>query len=316
MVQRQGAIDDILGAHVQGDHAEARRAAHPATVLEHAGLGQPRGARGVDIKAGIVEENLLAAGWVVAGVVEADSHQVDEPFRRDTRLARGVLIGDEPGSGRLDRHPISYRQIRRNQLLTDNDRHRRHQIHTVHQGIAGLRGIEQGTDRADLGHRQNRHQQFRAVLDEDRHHVALADTLADQVMGDAVGPLVDLAVTERDVVLQQRRAIRVAQCGLFETPAQTTRLGRVLDVGGLHAPHHPGDGLGDGRQLAEHHAPGNRVVRRATHDAPVRSFYCRAAMTEPENTSTVLELYTRFLKCFVSAILICDLDPRLIQGQS
>jgi len=35
--------------------------------------------------------------------------------------------------------------------------------------------------------------------------------------------------------------------------------------------------------------------------APVRSFYCRATVIEPENTSTVLELYTRFLKCFVSA---------------
>jgi hypothetical protein len=44
--------------------------------------------------------------------------------------------------------------------------------------------------------------------------------------------------------------------------------------------------------------------------APVRSFYCRAALIEPENTSTVLELYTRFLKCFVSAILIRDLDLR------
>jgi hypothetical protein len=30
-------------------------------------------------------------------------------------------------------------------------------------------------------------------------------------------------------------------------------------------------------------------------------------MSEAENTSTVLELYTRFLKCFVSAILIRDL---------
>ncbi|CAN7587441.1 hypothetical protein [Pseudomonas umsongensis] len=34
---------------------------------------------------------------------------------------------------------------------------------------------------------------------------------------------------------------------------------------------------------------------------PVGSSYCRAALNAPENTSTVLRLYTRFLKCFVSA---------------
>ncbi len=173
VVQRQSAIDDIVGAHVQGDHAEARRTAHPASVLEHARLGQPRGARGVNIKAGIIKENLPAAGRVVAAIVETDGHQVDETFRRDTRLARGVLIGDEPGSVSLDRHPVTHSEVRRDQLLTDNDRRRRHQIHTVHQGVAGLGGIEQRTDCADLGHRQYGHQQFRAVLDEDRHHIPL-----------------------------------------------------------------------------------------------------------------------------------------------
>jgi hypothetical protein len=35
--------------------------------------------------------------------------------------------------------------------------------------------------------------------------------------------------------------------------------------------------------------------------APVRSFYCRVALIEAENTSGLLELYTRFLQCFVSA---------------
>jgi hypothetical protein len=34
-------------------------------------------------------------------------------------------------------------------------------------------------------------------------------------------------------------------------------------------------------------------------------------LIEPENTSTVLELYTRFLKCFVSATLIRDLIREL-----
>jgi hypothetical protein len=46
--------------------------------------------------------------------------------------------------------------------------------------------------------------------------------------------------------------------------------------------------------------------------APVRSSYCRATVIEPENTSTVLELYTRFLKCFVSATLVRDLGPQVV----
>jgi hypothetical protein len=40
---------------------------------------------------------------------------------------------------------------------------------------------------------------------------------------------------------------------------------------------------------------------------PVRCSYCRATVIEPENTSTVLELYTRFLKCFVSAEKACNI---------
>jgi hypothetical protein len=38
-------------------------------------------------------------------------------------------------------------------------------------------------------------------------------------------------------------------------------------------------------------------------DAPVRFSYCRVALFEAENTSAVLELYTRFLQCFVSGTL-------------
>ncbi|MNN28184.1 hypothetical protein D3C81_1417440 [compost metagenome] len=142
----------------------------------------------------------------------------------------------------------------------------------MHQGVAGLRGVDQRTDRPDLGHGQNGHQQFRTVFDEHRHHIALADALADQVMGDAIGPLVDVGVAQRHRALQQGRAIGVAQRGLLETPAQTARLGRVRDVCDLHAFHHPWDGFGNGRQLAEHHAPGNRVLRCTAH-ASSRSIF-------------------------------------------
>ncbi len=44
VVQRQRAIHDIVGLHVQGDQAEAGGRAHPATMAKHPGLGQPSGA--------------------------------------------------------------------------------------------------------------------------------------------------------------------------------------------------------------------------------------------------------------------------------
>ncbi|MNF54342.1 hypothetical protein D3C84_357690 [compost metagenome] len=66
VVQRQGAIDDVPGTHVQRDHAEAGGRAHPATVLEHPSLGQPGRAGGVDIEARVVEVHLLAAERVFA----------------------------------------------------------------------------------------------------------------------------------------------------------------------------------------------------------------------------------------------------------
>ena len=141
----------------------------------------------------------------------------------------------------------------------------------MHQRIAGLRGVEHGTDRAHLGHRQHADQQLRPVLDEYRHTVALADALGQQVMGDAIGLRVDLCITQHRIATQQRRALGIASGGLFETPAQATRLGRVQDIGQLHALDDPGNGSGDGWQLAQHHAPGNGVAGCTTHGDLPRS---------------------------------------------
>ncbi|MNI14080.1 hypothetical protein D3C73_673310 [compost metagenome] len=265
VIQRQGAIDDVIGAHVQGDQAETRGTAHPAAMLEYASLGQPCRARGIDIETGVVEKNLLAAGGVVIKLVERGRHQVDVAIRRNARLAPGVLVGDKPGACCGNGHPLANRFKRWHQLFTDNDCHGRHQIQAVNQGVTGLRGVEQGTDGTDLGHRQDGHQQFRPVLDEHRHPIAFADALGEQVMSDAIGPLVDLPIAEHHLPLQQGRTIGIAQGGLLERPAQPTRLCRVRDVRRLHALHHPRDGFGDRRQFAEHHAPGDRVARRAAH---------------------------------------------------
>lgn len=142
---------------------------------------------------------------------------------------------------------------------------RRYQVQAVHQGVTGLRGIKQRADRTRLGHRQDSHQQFRTILDEHRHHITLADALPAQMVGHAIGPLVHLGVGQEHIALKQCRAVGIAQRRLLEAPAQATGLGWILDVGSFHAPDHSWQGLGDGGQFAQHHAPGNRVVQRAAH---------------------------------------------------
>ncbi|EXF95566.1 hypothetical protein HK44_025065 [Pseudomonas fluorescens HK44] len=123
-----------------------------------------------------------------------------------------------------------------------------------------MRGIEHGADRANLGHHQHRDQQFRAVFDEDPDHITFANTLGNQIMSNAVGPLVDLCITESDFTLQQRRAIGIAVRRLLEAPTEAAGLIRLYDIGDLKPPDHPWQGFGNGRQLTEHHAPGDHVV--------------------------------------------------------
>ncbi|MNF54343.1 hypothetical protein D3C84_357700 [compost metagenome] len=135
----------------------------------------------------------------------------------------------------------------------------------MHQRLLGLRGIEHGTDGAELGDGQYRDQQFRTVLDEDPDHVALADTLGMQVMGDPVGPLVGLGITEADRAVQQRRPLGVALRRLLKGKRQAAGLVRLFDVGDFEPLDHPWQGFDDGRQLTEHHAPGNHVLVRAAH---------------------------------------------------
>ncbi|MNS85364.1 hypothetical protein D3C72_1192270 [compost metagenome] len=171
-------------------------------MLEHPGLGQAGGAGGINVETRIVEEDLLAARRILAGGVGTGADQIDVPVGRNARMAVGVLIGDKPGARCSDRYLIANRRIRRKQFFAHNNRHRRHQIHTVDKCVTRLRGVEQRADRADLGQRQNGHQQFRAVFDKHRDHVALADALPVQIVSDAVGPLVDLRIGQPHIAVQ------------------------------------------------------------------------------------------------------------------
>lgn len=161
-------------------------------MLEDASLGQTGGAGGVDIEAWVVEVDLLAACGVIRRAVRTGSHQVD--IARGHRRRR--LFGNVPGALRINRHLPAHGVVGFGQLRADHNRHRVYQGQAVDQHCLGLRGVEHGADAADLGHRQHGQQQFGTVFNKQRDHIPLANALGLQVMGDAVGMLVGLAVTE------------------------------------------------------------------------------------------------------------------------
>lgn len=79
VVERQGAIQNVVPAHVQRNAAKADGGFGPAAVFHDARFGQARGTGGVDIKAGVVEEDLRGAGGVVHRALGAGRQQVDVP---------------------------------------------------------------------------------------------------------------------------------------------------------------------------------------------------------------------------------------------
>ena len=158
VIQRQGAINNVVRLHIQRDHAETTVGFHPATVLEDSGLGQTGGAGRVDIKARIIEVDALGGYRVFRGFLSADPRQIDVALRGLPCIPAGVLIGDEEGFTRVDGDLGAHGIVNRHQLLADDNRQGFHQIQAVHQHTLSLRGVEHRAHAADFGHGQHMHQ--------------------------------------------------------------------------------------------------------------------------------------------------------------
>ena len=111
-------------------------------------------------------------------------------------------------------------------------------------------------------------QQFGTVLDEDADDVAFLDALADQVVGDAVGPLVDFVIGEANVFVQDGRTTRILFYRLFECPAQAAGHAGILDITDFESLDDPGQIAHDERRFLEHHAPGDHISSTACHVTP------------------------------------------------
>ncbi|MNO84700.1 hypothetical protein D3C76_760490 [compost metagenome] len=193
----------------------------------------------------------------------ADAGQVDVTLGRDARIASGVGVSQEERAQLIDGNLVTHRVKGWHQLFADDNRRGIDQAQTVDQDVVGLRGVEHGADTADLADRQHADQQFRAIFNKYADHIAFFQATGKQVVGETVGPLVDLFITETIVLVEQRRSLRVARNRLFEGPPQAAGL-IDLELGSFDSPDEPRNGPGDRGDFAQHHAPGNHVAI-ATH---------------------------------------------------
>lgn len=157
-------------------------------------------------------------------------------------------------------HVLVHSLERRQQLVADDGGLGLHQVDAVRQHLAGLRGVDHGGDHAELAERDHGGEQLGAVLDVDGDHVALLQALGLEVVGHAVGPLVELRVGEADVLVQHRGSMRVFPRGLLDRPAEADVLGRI-GIGGEQQPlDHLRETGGDFRELAGEGYGGDDVL--------------------------------------------------------
>ena len=177
----------------------------PAAVVEHHRLGHAGGAGGVDVEQRVAQEGLVGAGRILAGAILDLGGQVGEAFRGGARVGQGVLVGEVE------------------EVLLQVGEH-----------LALLGGVDQGGTDAQLGAAQHGGQQLGTVFHVHRHGIAFLQADGGQVIGDAVGPGIELLVGELPVLVEDGDAVGVAVGGLFESHPQAQRRVGVGDLA------HPG----------------------------------------------------------------------------
>ncbi len=230
----------------------------PAAVVEHHRLGQAGGAGGVDVEQRIAQEGLVGALRVLAGTTLDRGGQVGEAFRGGARVGQGVLVG-EVEEVLLQVQIVTDFLDHVHQLLTDDRRLGLHQVEAVYQHFPFLGGVDQGGAHAQFGTADKRGRKLRTVLHVQGHGVAFLQADGGQVVGDAVGPGVELAIGVAAVAVNHREAVRIVRRHLLESHAQPQRPGGVGDLA------HPG-AFDQARQVhhhfrhfAQHFGQGNNV---------------------------------------------------------
>ena len=176
----------------------------------------------------------MGAGRILAGAILDLGGQVGEAFRGGARVGQGVLVG-EVEEVLLQVQVVTHFLDHVHQLLADDRRLGFYQVEAVGEYLALLGGVDQGGTDAQLGAAQHGGQQLGTVFHVHHHGVAFLQADGGQVVGDAVGPGIELLVGELPVLVEDGDAVGVAVGGLFESHPQAQRRVGVGDLAHLGA---------------------------------------------------------------------------------
>ena len=198
VIHRQAVVHPVARARVH--HAgEPVAPLHQPVVTDVGGLGQPRGARGVDIQRPILDgrrpplgqtQRFARASLDVA--INAQHSVVVAAVRPDRGRARKVR---QRGEQQID------------ELRGHDDVLRRDDIDAMGERGAGQIGIEQRDDPADAGDAKPDRHVVRPVRHEQTDRVALGETLSERPAGVSVRPFRECLIGQALPIGEQGRCV-------------------------------------------------------------------------------------------------------------
>ncbi|GEM30495.1 hypothetical protein NN3_15020 [Nocardia neocaledoniensis NBRC 108232] len=172
-----GGVDRVLVLHPQ-------QAVDDRRVIDGHALGAAGRARGEDHVGG------------VGGPQRTDPVGIGD--RRAAEIGGQLDVLD-----RDDGHAVGVERV----AAAGEDQARRGGLEDVADAVGGLVRVERHVRRARLQHRVHGDDQFGGTPDRQRHMVAGADAVGDELAGDAVGPLLQIAVGQFLLLEDQRDGV-------------------------------------------------------------------------------------------------------------
>src|SRR5690606_18830608 len=102
-------------------------------------------------------------------------------------------------------------------------------VYAVLQHRAFLRGVKHGTARAQLGGADQGREELGAVFQVQGNNITLANALSAEVMGEAVGPFIELPIGDFDILIEDGRAVPILFHVALDHFANGERLGGAFD---------------------------------------------------------------------------------------
>ena len=210
---------DVLGAvmgrwQVQGGAHAQRRPDFPGHRIK----AKPGDTRGM--AAGVQVERLAVPVHEVADAVVLDHHALGQTSGTGGVNHIGQVRRADRNTRRLGcrlccvaQHDHGHRQRGQavQQLGLDQYQHRRAVVQQVMQALGGMGRVDRHVAGAGLENRQQPHQRVEAAPGEDYHPIIRLHAVGQQLMGQAIGLLVEFGVGQRLPLILRRNGLRRAR---------------------------------------------------------------------------------------------------------